>query len=105
MWRRFLKGHDPDSFIKEHGAEKFSKLIENSESWIDFFIDRTLTQYREGSLTMNQLVKEVSELLTKVQNPVERSLNIKKASEKLGIRENEILSYVKHGRGRGKSAE
>ncbi len=52
---------------------------------------------------MNQLVKEVSELLIKVQNPVERSLNIKKASEKLGIRENEILSYVKHRKGRGQS--
>ncbi len=95
-------GEDPDSFIKKHGVEKFRELIENSESWIDFFIDRTLNRYREGSLTMNQLVKEVSELLIKVQNPVERSLNIKKASEKLGIRENEILSYVKHGKGRGR---
>jgi len=97
------EGEDPDSFIKKHGDQKFSELIENSESWIDFFIDRTLERYRGGSLTMNQLVKEVSELLIKVQNPVERSLNIKKASEKLGIRENEILSSVKHGTGRGKS--
>ncbi len=96
------EGEDPDSFIKEHGVEKFSELIEHSESWIDFFIDRTLNRYRGGSLTMNQLVKEVSALLIKVESPVERSLNIKKASEKLGIRENEILSYVKHGTGRGK---
>jgi DNA primase len=97
------EGEDPDSFIKEHGVQKFSEIIENSESWIDFFIDRTLKRYREGSLTMSQLVKEVSELLIKVGNPVERSLNIKKASEKLGLRENEILSYVKHRTGRGKS--
>jgi len=98
-------GNDPDSFIAQHGIEKFTELIENSASWVDFFIDRTINRYREGSLTLNQLVKEISELLVKVSNPVERSLNIKKVSEKLGIRENEILSFVKHGKGRRRTGD
>ena len=97
-------GEDPDSFIKKHGPEKFMGLISSSKSWIDFFTDRALEQYREGSLTMNQLVREVSDLLMKVKNPVERSLSIKKASEKLGVRENEILSNVKHSKTTGRSS-
>jgi DNA primase len=95
------EGYDPDSYITQNGVEKFTELIENSSSWVDFYIDRTVNRYREGSLTMNQLLKEIGELLGKVKDPVEFNLGSKKASEKLGVRESEVRSFVKHGQSRG----
>ena len=98
------QGQDPDSFIKERGVEEFRELIQNSSSWIDFFIDRTIERYREGSLTLKGLTKEVGELVGKVTDPLERSLNVKKASEKLGVPEAAILSHVKRGKGSAASS-
>ena len=43
-------GKDPDSYITEMGREKFDELIENSTSWVEFFIDMSIDQYRKADL-------------------------------------------------------
>jgi len=96
-------GKDPDSYITEMGKEKFDELIENSTSWVEFFIDISIDQYRKGKLTLNTMVKDIIELLEKVKDPVETSLRIKRTAEMLGIQENEIYSLIKRGRGRSKT--
>jgi DNA primase len=32
--------HDPDSFIKEHGGEAFSKIVEQAPGFFDFYLDQ-----------------------------------------------------------------
>ncbi len=34
------KGHDPDTFIKEHGGEAFQELITRAEGFFDFYLNR-----------------------------------------------------------------
>ncbi len=36
--------HDPDSFIKNFGGEKFRQLVENAEGFFDYFLNRLCTQ-------------------------------------------------------------
>jgi len=96
-------GKDPDSYITEMGKEKFAELIENSTSWVNFSIDMTFDKQRKGMLTLKQLVENIVELLGKVKDPVETSLHIKNMAERLGIKESEIYSLVKRGRGQSKT--
>src|SRR5450755_3573459 len=36
--------HDPDSFIKNFGGEKFRQLVENAEGFFDYFLNRLCAQ-------------------------------------------------------------
>ena len=97
-------GEDPDSFIKKHGPEEFKKLISDSESWIEFFLNRMLGEHQRGALTRSQLRDEVVELLKKVKNPVELSVYVQRDADKLSMPESNLHSLIKQKRGKEKSA-
>ncbi len=96
------EGKDPDSFLAEKGKDEFLSLMENSPTLLDFHTENIIRECRKGEITLNRSVKEIAEVLTKVNDPLLRSSHVKKTAERLGVRENEILSLVKHGKGRGK---
>lgn len=92
-------GEDPDSFIKKNGPQKFKELLDGSYSWIEFFLSKIIEEHQRGRLTRSQLRDQVVELLFKVKNPVELSLYVKRAAEKLSVPENNLLSLIKRSRG------
>lgn len=96
-------GKDPDSYMTEMGKEKFAELIENSVSWVEFFIDMTFDRQRKGMLTLKQLAEHIVELLEKVKDPLERNLHMKTTAERLSVPESEIYSLVKHRRSQKKA--
>ncbi|MCH7517991.1 MAG: DNA primase [Candidatus Dadabacteria bacterium] len=96
-------GKDPDSYMTEMGKEKFAELIENSVSWVEFFIDMTFDRQRKGLLTLKQLAEHIVELLEKVKDPLERNLHMKTTAERLSVPESEIYSLVKHRRSQKKA--
>lgn len=98
-------GKDPDSYMTEMGKEKFAELIENSVSWVEFFIDMTFDRQRKGMLTLKQLAEHIVELLEKVKDPLERNLHMKTTAERLSVPESEIYSLVKHRRSQKKAGE
>lgn len=95
-------GNDPDSFLTTRGKEGFNQLIEESPTLLDFYIENTVREYRSGELTLNGSVKEITGVLIKVNDPILRSSYIRKTAEKLGLRENEVLSLVRQGKGQAK---
>ena len=97
------EGDDPDSFLAVRGRGEFDKLLDESPSLLDFYIDNTIGDYRRGEITLNSGVKEIADVLIKVNDPILRSSFIRKTAEKLGLGENEVLSLVRLGRGRGKT--
>ncbi|MGB2691354.1 MAG: DNA primase [Thermodesulfobacteriota bacterium] len=97
------EGKDPDSYVTEVGKEKFALFIENSTSWVVFYRKMTIDQFKKGMITYQQLGKNMSELLGKLKDPVERSLRIKETAQMLGIQESEIYSLVKLGRSQSKT--
>ncbi len=94
-------GGDPDSFISSQGEEEFQHLIRNSTNLINFVVDATARKFASGGITLRQSVMEVTALLAKLKNPVERSASVKRIAERLGVRESGILSMVKADRSRG----
>jgi hypothetical protein len=59
-------------------------------------------EYRNGAVTLKSGVKEIADVLVKVNDPILRSSYIRKTAEKLGLGENEVLSLVRLGKGQGK---
>ena len=92
-------GVDPDLYINEIGKDKFAELISDSTSWVDFWFDMMGKRQKKGMITRKQILDEIVELLIHLKDPVEKSFRIKKAAEMLGIKESEIYSRVKSGKG------
>lgn len=98
-------GKDPDSYIKEVGKEKFAEFTENSTSWVEFYRKMTIDEFKKGMITYEELGKNMSGLLGKLKDPVERSLRIKETAQMLGIQESEIYALVRPSRQQNKSSE
>ncbi len=95
--------NDPDSFLASNGTKELDKLIDTAPTLLDFYIDNTVSEYRNGDVTLKGAVKEIADVLVKVNDPVLRSSYIKKTAEKLGLGENEVLSLVRFGKGQWKA--
>ena len=93
------EGMDPDSFISSKGKDELLSLVENAPGLLDFYIDNTVREYRSGTLTLKRSVKEIADVLAKVNDPIAKNGYAKKAAEKLGVRENELLSLIRFGKG------
>ncbi|MDD2463463.1 MAG: DNA primase [Desulfobulbus sp.] len=78
-------GHDPDSFVREQGAEAVEALVTSARPLAEFAFD---TLVREHSLTLtgkNRIVGELQQLLAESADPEQRELMIAHFSEKLGV--------------------
>ncbi|HEY9062681.1 MAG TPA: DNA primase [Pseudobacteroides sp.] len=88
-------GKDPDEFIKKNGQVAFRKLIEGSLSLIEYKIKFLKSQVdvetTEGKL---KFLNRTADVLTKVDNRLEREINIKKLSKEYGITEESLYAEV-----------
>ena len=92
--------HDPDSFIRSEGKEKFLDLIEDASSGLDFAIKKAIEQHRnkEGVLDIDgklSVVDTLIPILSVVGDPVLQSLMVGKVSQVLSIREENLLKKLK----------
>jgi DNA primase len=88
-------GHDPDSFVNKNGLSPFLALLEKGAPLFEFFLDQKLTEGGnsiEGKVTV---LKEILPILAQLQNRAQRSLYAGRLSERIGIKEDVILSELK----------
>ncbi|MCF8142829.1 MAG: DNA primase [Deltaproteobacteria bacterium] len=88
-------GHDPDSFVNKNGLSAFLALIEKAAPMFDFFLDQKLTlggSDIEGKVTV---LKEILPVLALLRNSAQRSLYAGRLSERIGIKEDVILSELR----------
>jgi DNA primase len=97
-------GSDPDSFIREKGAEAFGRAIESSCSVAEFVLKTSPEKMnREGRL------RSLIEVFTLMDDPIYRRLQIQESAEALRFDENTIAYEVerlrKKGRAQGEPTE
>ncbi len=87
--------HDPDSFIRNKGKERFLSLLEKAQSGLDFAINKAIEQYKNnGTLDIeakSNVVEMLLPLLSAVSDPVLQALMVGRVSQVLSIREENIL--------------
>ncbi len=89
------KGTDPDSYLKQHGGDAMKKVLGNSRSIIDYYLERFRDEGRLASPEEKaQAGITVLNTIVLIKDPIRRNLMIKDLSEKLGISENLLVNQI-----------
>jgi DNA primase len=80
------RGFDPDTFVREHGAQAFAQLVGEAQLLVEYFI-QTQAQAAAGFDGKARAAENVAQVLTLINNPFEFDLVARKAAEMLGVRE------------------
>lgn len=89
------EGKDPDEYIRKFGVEKFKGLINNSKTFIQFKMDMLRAQININSLDGKiTFLNKMSEILSKIDNVIERDAYIKILSNQTGISEDSINAQI-----------
>ena len=88
-------GHDPDSYIFEHGPEAFSEAAAHSPGIITFLMDCAV---RKHGLTTEGKIRIISELqqpLAAINDQIAQAIYIQQLAERLGIAESAVLERIR----------
>ena len=83
-------GFDPDTFIKQRGAQAFAELIESADLLVDYFLAEQAAAARGSLEGRARAASAVAEVLKAVSNAFEFDLLARKAADALGVGE-EVL--------------
>ena len=89
------QGHDPDSFVREHGPDGFYALIEKASSAVDFLIHRFSTREDLSSIDgKTRAAHELAELIGRIKDQARRQFLIQDVSQKLRMEESVFIQIV-----------
>ncbi len=83
-------GFDPDTLVRQRGAQAFSEVIEAAELLVDYFIKEQAAAAENSLEGRARAAERVAQVLSAVTNPFEFDLLARKAAGMLGVGE-EIL--------------
>lgn len=98
---------DPDTFIREHGAEAMQRKITDAPPIIEFFLERALERFPAGSAQGKiQAVEFLAPLLRAIPKPEHREAFGSEVRVRLGIHQAEVFTQgVQRGAGWGGGTE
>ncbi|MBE7014190.1 MAG: DNA primase [Ruminococcaceae bacterium] len=89
-------GKDPDEILKKSGEEYFSNIIKNAPTYMEYLLNKEILNHdlntMEGKISY---ARSATNHLTKVIDPLERELYIKRISRELDISEELIYGELK----------
>ena len=88
-------GHDPDSYVFEHGAEAFLKAASKSPGIITFLMNRAVDKHGLSTEGKIRIISELQHSLAAINDRVAQALYIKQLAERIGIAETAILERIK----------
>ncbi|UCD83627.1 MAG: DNA primase [Deltaproteobacteria bacterium] len=93
------QGYDPDSYLREFGAERLMKKVKEAPLLIDLFIEETARDFGSSVPGKVAAVDKLAPIITGIKNLIERDLYIKKIAEMLGLKEDAVRNSLKRPRG------
>jgi DNA primase len=78
-------GHDPDTFLREHGVEGFTERIAGSRSLLGYALDRTIGEAGSAPRARVNAFARVALMLAKVADAQEAAALSREAALKLGV--------------------
>ena len=85
------EGHDPDSFLREHGVDALRQRIENAPGIVEHLIDELARRSPSDAAARAGAISSLGPVLRRVDNPVERRLYIDRVAQKFGVRDIEAV--------------
>jgi DNA primase len=88
--------HDPDSFIKANGGEKFRELIQNADGFFDYFLNRLCAT---NEITTDKgriaILRGMAEAVHKTGNVVLEDKYAQKTAQRLGVSSEAVRAEFK----------
>jgi len=89
-------GHDPDSFLFEHGAESFlRRSVDNSYSMIKFLMKSAIEKHGLSVEGKVKIISDMEKPIADVQDNIKRLLYIRDLAESTDLDQQEILKKIK----------
>lgn len=86
---------DPDEYVLKYGPEKFERLIDNSISPVEYKVDMLKKDYNlEDTSQKITFLTKMSEILSKVDNIIERDVYVDKFSRELNVGKEAIIAEI-----------
>lgn len=99
-------GHDPDSYLKEHGLDALRQILERAAGFFDFLLDRLSRDHdprsERGKL---RIAQGMVEWLCRLRDPILEASFTQKTAARLGVREEVIRQVMQQHRQRDKFRE
>ena len=80
-------GHDPDSFLRSKGSERFEDLVNKAPALLEFYLNQTILGTEERIEEKVSLARDFLVSLRQVKDPMLRAAYVKKVAEGIGIKE------------------
>ncbi len=85
-------GHDPDSYVRAHGAERFLALQDRALTLLEFAVGQRLEGATHATIEeRTRRVDDILGILAKVSNPIEKNEQVQRVAERLGVRPQLLL--------------
>lgn len=86
---------DPDEYVLKFGPERFSKLIDNSISLVEYKVRNLQKQYNMEDISDKiKFLSKLSEILAKVESNIERDIYVDKFSRELNVGKEAIVAEI-----------
>ena len=90
-------GFDPDTLVRDRGAQALNELIESSELLVDYFLREQAAAAGATLSGKARAAERVAEILRMVANPFEFDLLARKAADSLGVGEELLRREARKG--------
>ena len=85
-------GHDPDSYVQAHGAERFLALQDRALTLLEFAVAQRLEGATHATIEeRTRRVDDILGILAKGSNPIEKNEQVQRVAERLGVRPQLLL--------------
>ncbi|MEW6262932.1 MAG: DNA primase [Thermodesulfobacteriota bacterium] len=84
---RLPEGHDPDTFVRAHGAKALDRALEESTGLMDFYLDQVLARHPRTLSGRSRAAQEVLSVIAQVEGSVRQDLLRRALAERLGVSE------------------
>jgi DNA primase len=89
----FPDGDDPDSYIRKVGAVAFSEYVKSHQkNFINFKTELSLADVGDDAIKKAELIAELVNSITKIPNPIKRSVFYQEVAKMLQIDENILIN-------------
>jgi DNA primase len=90
------EGHDPDSFVFQHGADEFRRLARTDQkSIVSFLIDSAVRKHGLDTEGKIRIVSDMQAPLAAINDSVARALYVQQLAERIGVPEAAILAKLR----------
>ncbi|PID76319.1 MAG: DNA primase, partial [Deltaproteobacteria bacterium] len=84
------KGHDPDTYVREHGAEALKKLVKEGQELSEFILSQLVERHGLSLEGKSRIAEELKPMMQAAASSLQRSVVVAHFADKLNITAEEL---------------